>query len=142
MNINPGHAHPAGRFGFDRDMGATKAMLEVETPGGSGDAVQLTARALTEVKLRFYEPFRRLKIWRQVPPGSHPCVRGGTRLSTGKTLGLAGYFQRHTAMQCSLLGARCRGSRPARGSDAAAACRTCGTARRPSAGTSRCSWAC
>ncbi len=56
-------------------MGATKAMLEVETPGGSGDAVQLTARALTEVKLRFYEPFRRLKIWRQVPPSIMPMSR-------------------------------------------------------------------
>ena len=26
--------YPAGRFGFDRDTGATKAMLEAETPGG------------------------------------------------------------------------------------------------------------
>lgn len=57
-------------------MGATKAMLEAETPGGSGDAVQLTARALTEVKLRFYEPFRRLKIWRQVPPDVTPMSGG------------------------------------------------------------------
>ena len=26
----------AGRFGFDRDMGATKAMLEAARRGGSG----------------------------------------------------------------------------------------------------------
>ncbi|KAK9827620.1 hypothetical protein WJX81_007168 [Elliptochloris bilobata] len=57
-----------GRFGFDRDMGATKAMLaadELSQAGASGDAVQLTARALTEVKLRFYEPFRRFRVWRK-----------------------------------------------------------------------------
>ena len=34
VNLKPGHAHPAGRFGFDRDTGATKAMLEAEMPGG------------------------------------------------------------------------------------------------------------
>ena len=84
----PDHHYPAGRFGFDRDMGATKAMLEVETPGGSGDAVQLTARALTEVKLRFYEPFRRLKIWRQVTSGGTRSW-GGTRLSRRDVPGMA-----------------------------------------------------
>jgi len=60
----------AGRFGFDRDMGATKAMAAASepgcAPGASTDAVQLTALALTEVKLRFYEPFRRFKVWREV----------------------------------------------------------------------------
>ena len=30
----PDHHYPAGRFGFDCDMGATKAMLQAETPGG------------------------------------------------------------------------------------------------------------
>jgi hypothetical protein len=60
----------AGRFGFDRDMGATKAMAAASepgcAPGASADAVQLTALALTEVKLRFYEPLRRFKVWREV----------------------------------------------------------------------------
>lgn len=99
-NPTADYAHPAGRFGFDRDMGATKAMLEVETPGGSGDAVQLTARALTEVKLRFYEPFRRLKIWRQVPPNVTLIVGVAPGSAGEMCQAWLGWLQHQGAIQC------------------------------------------
>ncbi len=52
----------AGRVGFGRDMGATRAL----TGDDSGHAMEATAVAMAEADALNLDPLRKYKLWRKV----------------------------------------------------------------------------